>query len=266
MNPKIDKSPVLPLSFSLGLHNDFNLKQGAVIVIGGCTNAGKTLMAMDILRRWVRELSRFKDGSLREEKNDNSLREFVELSSVKDSLFPSFAGIRYLNSEMTDEELGDLLADMGDDGEMVNGAVQWVRRNHDYPNAVLTDGITFLDFLQIHKDFYEIGGILAEMADRVGKGILVVFIQKKSGESFPRGGDFALERARIALLLDYAGPNVSTCYLRKIKFPKDRKNKPDGKEIDFTVMDNLALKPVSELRRLSKKERQKINESYGAKN
>ena len=82
---------------------------------------------------------------------------------------------------MEDDELGDLLADLGNDGLLLEEKVEWVFRNRDYPRAILKDGITFVDFLQIHREFYEIGEIIKEMADEVGNGILIIFIPPSAG-------------------------------------------------------------------------------------
>ncbi|MBB5347183.1 bifunctional DNA primase/polymerase [Desulfoprunum benzoelyticum] len=265
MQPVIEKGIPLPLPFPLGLHNHFNVMPGTVIVIGGATNSGKTLMAMDLLRRWTGQLSGIGADPL--VSPPHSLRSFsggVPAPGEVDQRLVEIArtGIRYLNSEMTSEELGALLAEMGPDGDMLCHHVQWVSRQYDFPRAVLTDGITILDFLQIHRDFYEIGETIAQMADRVGAGLLVILIQKKSGESFPRGGEFALERARIALLLDSVTQNVKSCYLRKIKYPRDARNHPERKEIEYRIGDGLTIKPVSDLRWLDGKQRDRVHKDY----
>lgn len=265
MQPVIEKGIPLPLPFPLGLHNHFNIMPGTVIVIGGATNSGKTLMAMDLLRRWTGQLSGIGTDPL--VSPPHSLRSFeggVPTPGEVDQRLVEIArtGIRYLNSEMTPEELGALLAEMGPDGDMLCRHVQWVSRQYDFPRAVLTDGITILDFLQIHRDFYEIGETIAQMADRVGAGLLVILIQKKSGESFPRGGEFALERARIALLLDSVTQNVKSCYLRKIKYPRDARNHPERKEIEYRIGDGLTITPVSDLRWLDGKQRDRVHKDY----
>ncbi|MCB2217445.1 MAG: hypothetical protein KQH59_15360 [Desulfobulbaceae bacterium] len=268
MTPAIEKRVPLPLTFPLGLHNHFNIMPGTVIVIGGATNAGKTIMGMEISRRWVRQLSGKLADPLRSTPPTHFVRSVGGSPEELDHRLAAIAktGIRYLNCEMTAEELGALLADLGDDGDMLKQHVQWVNRKHDFPRAVLTDGITICDYLQIHRDFYEVGETIAQMADRVGAGILVVMIQKKSGESFPRGGEFALERARIALLLDSVTQNVKSCYLRKIKYPADARNHPERKEVEYRIGEELAIKPVSDLRWLDNKQRERVYKEYTLQN
>jgi hypothetical protein len=262
MTPEKNMEAPLPLPLPLDLGKYIKLLPGSVIVIGGATNAGKTLMAMQMIRDWIRYLSTIFEWTCQSGNFTPSLRECVEGVPEIDDRLKNLTGIRYLNSEMSRHELGNLLYDLGPDGELIQNAVQWVRRSRDFPRAVLTNGITIVDFLQIHKDFYEIGGIVAEMADKIGDGLLVTLIQKKSGEAAPRGGEFALERARLAMMLDYAGPNISSCYLRKVKHPIDYKNNPQGKDIDFRIGKNLELTAVSDLRRLTKKERERVNQQY----
>jgi len=269
MKPTIEKGVPLPLTFPLGLHKHFNIMPGTVIVVGGATNSGKTIMAMDILRRWVGQLSGFEADPLRSV--PHSLRSFsggLPGPEEVDQRLVDIArtGIRYLNCEMTNEELGAILSDLGSDGDLLNQHVQWVNRKHDFPRAVLPDGITICDYLQIHRDFYEVGETIAQMADRVGSGILVIMIQKKSGESFPRGGEFALERARIALLLDSVTQNVKSCYLRKVKYPTDTRNHPERKEVEYRIGEGLVIMPVSELRWLDDKQRKRTYEGYSFQN
>jgi hypothetical protein len=266
MKPVFEKRVPLQLTFPLDLHNHFNIMPGTVIVIGGATNSGKTVWGMDLLRRWVGRLSG-KNSDPSTLSPPHSLRSFVGGCQENGKLDPRLAaiketGIRYLNSEMTDEELGALLADMGEEGELLREEVQWVHRNHDFPRAVLTDGITVCDYLQIHENFYEIGGTIAAMADKVGAGILVIMIQKKSGESFPRGGEFALERARIALLLDSVDQTTKSCFLRKIKYPADARNHPERKEVEYRIGADLKVWPVSGLRWLDEKQRKQVYKEY----
>lgn len=266
MTPTIEKRAPLPLTFPLELHHHFNIMPGTVIVIGGATNSGKTIMGMEILRRWVGQLSGISAGLLHSASPTHFVRS-VGGSPEPEEFDPRLAaiaqtGIRYLNCEMTNEELGTLLADMGSDGEMLKKNVQWVSRKHDFPRAVLTDGITICDYLQIHRDFYEVGEIIAQMADRVGAGILIVMIQKKSGESFPRGGEFALERARTALLLDSVTQDIKSCYLRKVKYPADASKHPERKEVEYRISEQLLIKPVSDLRWLDSKQRDRIYKEY----
>ncbi len=261
MKPAEKEEPAIPFTLPLGLHKKIKVLPGSVIVVGGATNAGKTLLGMQCLRDWINDLSTSFGVPSVKFKSNHSLREST-VSGYPEKFIENFSGFRFLNSEMSEGELGFMLNSIGEDKEHLNNAVQWVKRTHDFSRAVLTNGITICDFLQIHKDFYEIGGIVKEMADKVGHGILVILIQKKSGEAAPRGGDFAIERARIALMLDYAGPGISTCYLRKIKYPQDFKANPEGMEIDFKITEDLRLEPVTKLQRITKKERTAMNLRY----
>jgi hypothetical protein len=261
MGPNFTEEEGIPLPMPFDLHKLIKILPGSVVVVGGATNAGKTLLGFSFLRCFLTVIMpEIAIPSSQSNKSSPSLRSFtVRGCPLK------FAGIRFLNSEMSSEELGYVLKCMGQDGQadpdamVLNNMVQWVRRTRDWQRAILKDGINVVDFLQIHKDFYEIGGVIAEMADALGHGILIVLIQKKSGESAPRGGDFALERARIAINLDYAGPGVSSLYLRKVKHPVDYRDNPQGKELDFSFDEQLNPVIVEPLRRLTKKERESIN-------
>ena len=265
MVPVAEQEPRIPFRLPLELHKKIKILPGTVIVVGGATNAGKTLLGIECLRLWIDDLSSSFDVTSVKIKPRLSLRESTLRAlreNYPENFVKNFSGFRYLNSEMSEGELGHLLASIGADSIKLNSHVQWVRRTHDFPRAVLTNGITIVDFLQIHKEFYEIGGIVKEMADNVGSGILVIMIQKKSGESAPRGGDFAIERARIAIMLDYAGGKVATAHLRKVKYPKDYQDNPQHMEIDYRISSDLRLKPITKLQRINKKERQAMNERY----
>jgi hypothetical protein len=255
----------MKIRLPLDLHDHFNVLPGTTFVIGGSTNAGKTLLGFNMLRLILEDLSTSFENPLVNNKFKLSLRESSVRAYPENSPFPQWTSvpkIRFLNSEMSEHELVSNLNAMGPAKELLRDNVEWIRRGHDYPRAVVKDGITLCDFLQIHTDFYEIGGIVADMADRVGNGLLIILIQKKSGEAAPRGGDFALERCRVAMMLDYAGPGISSLSLRKVKYPANPRNNPQGMEIDFRIGPNLTIQPASELRRLTKKQRETVNASY----
>lgn len=277
MQPVFDDIVALDIELPLGLSNHVNVLPGSVIIVGGATNAGKTLFGFEFLKNIVTQMVEndvTSNNTSRINKNTptdvytppHSLRSFVggvpRSKQTKNQLV-SFSGIRFLNSEMSPHELGFNLKGMGQKTcDLLNTNVEWIKRNCDYPRAILKDGINVLDFLQIHKDFYEIGGVVSEMADAIGDGVLLVLIQKKSGEAAPRGGDFALERARLAIMMDYAAPKISSAYIRKAKYPTNYEESPQGKELEFKITPDLLLEPVSNWRHMDKAERKATYAKY----
>ena len=69
------------------------------------------------------------------------------------------------------------------------------------------DGITLIDYLEVHEHFHLVGKYIREIRDALGKGIAIVVLQKReSTPNFPSrlpvGGEFARHLARCVITID----------------------------------------------------------------
>lgn len=254
----------LPLPFDLSKH--VKVLVGSAMVVSGTTNAGKTTFAFQCVDELLRLIVTF-FGPTPERESAYALPEGSE-ECVHSEWFREFATkskpVRYLNSEMSEGEILARIEAMGpESAERLKNRVQWVRRSYNWEGAIDPDGVNVIDYLQIYDEFYKIGQIISDVQQELRHGIAIILIQKKTGEANPRGGEFALERCRLAINLD-ANPSSGggTCTLRKVKAPVDYLHNPQGMELDYKLGENMRLEATSKLKFLNKKERAAINRRY----
>lgn len=169
---------------------------------------------------------------------------------------------------MGEHELSSQLHRFGQDGfrtfdkAVDDGRLEFVKRSHDWARVIEPDGLNIIDYLQVYESFYEIGQKITDIRDKLRSGIAIVLIQKKTGESNPQGGEFALEKARVAISLSDNKPYGCIMSLRKVKRPVEPRNNPQGMEIDYQFTAHGPVQPVSDLRFVNQKQRKEINSKY----
>lgn len=77
--------------------------------------------------------------------------------------------------------------------------VKFYAKASDFPKVIVPDGLNIIDYLEVSKDFYEIGGLLTDIFNSLGKGVAVVGIQKPPGRDIGVGGARTLDKARLYL-------------------------------------------------------------------
>jgi len=164
----------VPIKFSCPLGTDryANLHRKSIICVGGSKDAGKT-----------------------------SFAENFALMNI-----PNFKQIRYVTSEMGPDELRDSLQRFDVPLETWN-KIEFIERHRDFPDVVLPDGLTIIDFLDVVEDFYLVIKYMKEIYDQIKTGVALVCLQKDPGKDFSRGGAGSEDKARLAIHLkqDYPG-------------------------------------------------------------
>jgi len=158
----------LPLKWAFGIEDYVDLYEGDLIVIAGSKDAGKTAFLLDFLYR----------------NKDN-----VECWYFSSELGSERLKIRLENFEC------DL-----DGWKVVNfkrrkACLHWAEIMR--PNAY-----NLVDFLEIHKEFYQIAEPLADIHAVLKKGIAIVALQKNKGADEGHGSAFTTEKASLAIALD----------------------------------------------------------------
>jgi flagellar hook-basal body complex protein FliE len=158
---------VYQVIWPMGIHEWVNIFPKNIAVIGGASNAGKTAFLLNVAY-------------------DNRLKQPV----------------KYFSSEMGPEELRLRLQLFGHrlrDWE----CIEFLDRSSNFAPAIDPDALNIIDYLEITDNFYQIGGEIKQIFDRLRSGIAVIGIQKKAGTDYARGGEFTLEKARLYMALDY---------------------------------------------------------------
>ncbi|MBR4742130.1 MAG: hypothetical protein IK079_04450, partial [Desulfovibrio sp.] len=93
--------------------------------------------------------------------------------------------------------------------------------NQNFHQAIDPDNINVIDFLEVHEKCYKVAGSISEIFEKLNKGICLIATQKKTGEIYGRGGEFGVEKARLAVsLFKYASTKdgvIGSCRVTKLK-------------------------------------------------
>jgi len=159
----------MPFNLTKGDRRLVNIYSGNIITIGGEKNSGKTAFLLNIA------LSNRKDWN-----------------------------VHYFNSEMPDEELA-VRTGLFDCAKADWDLVNFYFRHRDFADVVFKGkyDLNIIDFLEISDDFYLIGQLVRNIFDRLGQGVAIIAVQKKTGADNPRGGEFVKEKSRLHLDLSH---------------------------------------------------------------
>lgn len=155
----------LPIYFPLNIHRMVGIMPGNIIIIAGEANSGKTAMLLNIIKQNM-------------------------------GLF----NVHYFNSEMGSGELKSRLSKFDDIG-LTDWRFNAYSRDSDFADVVFTGekSLNIIDFLEVHDNFYEIGGKIKEIHSALYGGVAVIAIQKNKGAEFAVGGNRTMEKARLVV-------------------------------------------------------------------
>lgn len=204
-----------PLTLPLSLGDLVKLMPKSIIVVAGEHNSSKSAFALNIAKE-----------------NCNSYR------------------THYFNSEMSDEELRERIMRFDDVQPDHFRKVNFYPRTDNFQDVIFPDDLNIIDFLEIHDDFWRIGGILRAIYDKLNQGICVVNLQKAPGKDWGRGGTMSIEKARLYLavstLFDSQGKPFNRCKIVKAKLYRNFERNPNGMVRDFRVYGGAKLLSLSD--------------------
>lgn len=133
-----------------------------------------------------------------------------------------------------------------DDGQPEDWRVNFYERYSDFADVIRPDEINIIDFLEIHEDFYRIGGIIKDIHDRLRKGIAIIAIQKDPKSDFARGGSATIEKARLYISLKYdPKERCGICQIVKAKKWRLPEVNPNGLSVKYKLIHGAKFR-VSE--------------------
>lgn len=91
--------------------------------------------------------------------------------------------------------------------------------------------INIIDFLEVYKDFYEVGGMIADIHAKLDGAIAIIALQKNQGAEVGVGGFRSLEKAR--LYLNMSRDNKIQIY--KAKNWKDPSRNPNKRVLEYRI-------------------------------
>ena len=178
----------LPLRWPLELEKRFEVMPGSVVIVAGESNAGRTALLLNVARL-----------------NLDTFPTFYFSSSNETNARVLNKRLRAFNEPLD-----------------VWKPMTAISRAGDFSDVIRPDGLNLIDYLEMHQDFYEIGGRIAAIAEKLNEGVAVVALQKNTGSDYGRGGAMTMDKATVYLSLhrgDLDTKEPHTLKLPKIKYP-----------------------------------------------
>jgi len=159
----------------------------------------------------------------------------------------------YFSSEMGQDELSARLKKFDLAAETWNVCTFWDRAG-DFQDIIKPNAINIIDFLEIHEDFWRVGGIMKKIYDNLDKGIAIIALQKNPTKmdrdgnvlnDLGLGGGRGLEKPRIYLTMGQKnGEHVIK--IVKGKNWQDELINPNGLERTFKLVKGCSFMPLTE--------------------
>lgn len=197
----------LPMRLPLGLEKYVLIYPGDFIVVAGATNAGKTAF-------------------------------FLNLVWLNWNLLP----VKYLTSELSEDRLSIRLHRFcevhGTSLDDWDDHVDFRGRSSNFAPALNPVGLNVADYLEVYKDFHEVGIPLREMFRRQQgqSGVTFVGLQMKHGNILGRGGSLSMEKAFLYLSMDsFKERGLNRLVIEKAKDPANDEVDPNGLDFWFRI-------------------------------
>lgn len=194
----------LDLIWPFDIHGLVSMYPGNVAVIAGAPNSGKTAFILNFIRL-----------------NQNKYQ------------------IHLFSSEGGKEELRQRISKFEYPLKSWNFRA-WDRAGN-FSDVIKPDDINIIDYLEIHDEFYKIGGIIKSISDRLKSGFALIAIQKNNGRDEGLGGTRGLEKPRLYLSMD-----AGRLKIVKAKSRVDESINPNGLSINFKLVQGCKFVPQSE--------------------
>lgn len=218
------------ITLPLQIHEMCGVQKKNIIVVAGETNAGKTAFAMDTIHQNLRC-----NGGVHDE-------------------------IRLYNSEMGDGELRQRIMTL-DNRPGAWAGFRAFERTRDFHQVIDPDGFNVIDYLEVANDFFRVAEWIQRIHERLNEGIAIICLQKPKGKDVGRGGEFSLEKARLAISLFY-NHGIHSCKIVKCKLPLGDSGNPQGQECDYYLEKGGRPIRKADWRYLTEKERSDLWKKY----
>jgi hypothetical protein len=168
----------ISVTLPLNIHRKTKLFHGAIVTVGGVTGTGKTMFALNFIRDNMHSYEMY-----------------------------------YLNSEMSKQELN-----AKENAFLHTNKSSWkytiVNVTGEMALSVRKDKINIIDYLQAPSEKpFLIRDSLDSIKSRLGTGMALVLIQRKSGNPWGEGGQYSAHNASLYINLDW-----QTCEIMKNRF------------------------------------------------
>jgi len=193
------------------LSNLYMIQPKNIIMIAGDSNAGKTAFLLSSLYLTINN----------NKKNNKRM------------------AINYYSSEMGAAEWNQRLGRTGFELEWWAQSFNLFYRSENFHQVIDPNALSFIDYLEIHDEFYKAGGMIKKIFDVLDKGVAIISLQKNRGNELGLGGSRALEKSRLYVTVRESNPHGNTIRIVKGKNPIGKNI--NRHESDFRIIDGWKL-------------------------
>jgi hypothetical protein len=190
----------LPIQWPFGIEKLVDIMPGNIVVLAGESNAGKTAFLLNLMK--------------------------INMDSFD---------IHYFNSEMGAEEMKRRISNF-EDIKPHEWNFHFYERSGDFADVIRPNGFNIIDFLEVHDEFWKVGGIIREIHDKLDRGICIIAIQKDKMKEIGKGGAVTLEKPRL-----YMNMRPGELKIIKAKNWHSSSVNPNGMSIIFKVVNGSKL-------------------------
>jgi hypothetical protein len=199
----------LDLRFPLGIEELAVVMPGNIMVVAGVSNAGKTAFLMNFAKMNMRARK-----------------------------------VHYFSSEMGAEEFKLRVREHDDLPIAEWKRMEFYEHSGNYADVIRPDDINIIDFLELHEDFWKVGGLISDIHQKLNRGCAFIAIQKNPGAEHGLGGARSIEKARLYLALE-----PGKCIIRKAKIFRKKDTNPNGLTLQFKIAAGARFIPEGLWRR-----------------
>ncbi|OPY71290.1 MAG: hypothetical protein A4E63_01595 [Syntrophorhabdus sp. PtaU1.Bin050] len=181
-----DPDDYLSFKFPLGIERKTRIFPKSIIILAGVTGTGKTTYLLDFVQQ--------------------------NMSAHK---------IVYHNSEMSPQALNFKLRQFDRTGLFPLSAWKFEARQwRGNPDTIDPDGVNIIDYLQAGANAYEIQQPIAQILEKLNRGVAIIAVQKKPGAVYGTGGIYSAVDASLVLSLEWGKASITKNRFREVdEFP-----------------------------------------------
>jgi hypothetical protein len=105
-------------------------------------------------------------------------------------------------------------------------------RCSNFADVIRPDEVNIIDFLELHDEFWKVGGMMKDIYEKLNKGIAIIALQKKRGADTGKGGDVTREKPRLYLSME----NGKMC-IEKGKNWRHEGINPNGLQCEYKLVN-----------------------------
>ncbi len=199
----------IPMCYPLSLENYFITYPKSIILFSGEPDSGKTAMLLNVARMNMH-----------------------------------LAPIYYWTSEMGLSELYSRCEKFETfDAETWDQQIIFAERDADFADVVMLypDAIHIIDNLEMHDDFYKVGGLIDSIWKALNRGVAIIGLHKDPGKIYPQGGMAALKRPRLVIDLKPRKGGGNIAEITKAKNWRDQMVNIKGKTFEYKLVKGCRI-------------------------